>query len=149
MWGSSDSIPDLGKAVWVLLAAVVASWIIALWWWDTRHRRLPDWLTLPAAAISLALFSVSGMIWALLYVGLALTRGGIGGGDIKLAISLGMICAAAGGALAVFAAIAMAAVWTLVYALTLRLRGEQRPPAHGPGMLLGCAAACAWAPLIV
>jgi len=74
-----------------LTACLVASYC------DVRRRRIPNWLTgslalgaivvhaflgLQAAAISIAVMLVLTIAGALLY-----SRGGIGGGDIKLAIA--------------------------------------------------------------
>ena len=74
---------------------VFLAWGCALIIYDIRFKRLPNYLTLPAALISLWWFSPVGLIWPGLYIALALAtqRGSIGGGDLKLAIPLGMATA--------------------------------------------------------
>ncbi|MDU4633087.1 prepilin peptidase, partial [Corynebacterium sp.] len=47
---------------------VYCLWAAALSWWDFRHRRLPDWLTLPAAALSLVLANWGGLWWPGIYL---------------------------------------------------------------------------------
>ncbi|MGX1737700.1 prepilin peptidase [Corynebacterium flavescens] len=163
-----EPVPDAAPVGFAAAMVGLACWATALCWWDMRHRRLPDVLTIPAGAASLFLIFFAphlvahllphhlpvwhaflGLMWPALYVALAITRGGIGGGDIKLALPLGIACAACGGMLAVLGAMVAAALWTLIHAVFLRARGSRRPPAHGPGMLLGSAIACGWAPFMV
>ena len=157
-----EPVPQVAPMMPSALVVLISCWALALCWWDLRHRRLPDILTIPAGAASLFFLVLaphllsfeqafpalvlSGLIWPVLYLALAITRGGIGGGDIKLALPLGITCAVCGGALAVLGAIVVAALWTLVHAAFLSARGSRRPPAHGPGMLLGSAIASGWAP---
>lgn len=123
---------------------VVVAWAAALCWWDFRHRRLPNWLTLPAAALSLFWFSPAALIWPGLYLGLGLVRGGIGGGDIKLAVPLGVVVAQSSGVGGVLAAIVLANILTVVAAALLHLLGQRRDHhthpqelPHGPAMLAG------------
>lgn len=162
-----EPVPQVAPMMLSALVVLISCWAFALCWWDLRHRCLPDMLTIPAGVASLFLLSFAphllpfehvfpalvpsglilpGLIWPALYLALAITRGGIGGGDIKLALPLGLACAFCGGALAVLGAIVVAALWTLIHAAFLRARGSRRPPAHGPGMLLGSAIASGWAP---
>lgn len=157
-----EPVPQVAPIMLLALVVSISCWALALCWWDLRHRRLPDMLTIPAGVASLFLLAFapqllpfeqalpglafSGLIWPGLYLALAITRGGIGGGDIKLALPLGITCAFCGGTLAVLGAIVVAALWTLIHAAFLGARGCKRPPAHGPGMLLGSAIASGWAP---
>lgn len=127
----------------VLLGCVLA-WGASLWWWDRRHGRLPDALTLPAAALVVLAscwgghpFAVlGGLVWAGAYALLAvISRGGIGGGDVKLALSLGTAAAWGGGVAAVLGAVLIAnalAVGEMLWRRSAR-------HAHGPAMLLGTA----------
>ena len=75
------------------------AWGCALIVYDLRFKRLPNYLTLPAAALSLCWFSVAGLLWPGLYLLVALLSRArsIGGGDLKLAIPLGMVTAHAAG----------------------------------------------------
>lgn len=82
----------MSAAIWLTLAGCFIAGFT-----DVRARRIPNWLTGPLAVGALILHSFSGLRAALvsLAVMLVLTalgtlvysRGGIGGGDIKLAIA--------------------------------------------------------------
>nr|WP_231908501.1 prepilin peptidase [Corynebacterium mycetoides] len=105
--------------------------------YDLSRQRLPDVLTVPAALVAAAACLVwpaglMGWVWPVAYL---LGGRGVGGGDIKLAASLGVWCAVAGGLAAVLVAIVLASVFTLAAAAALR----KRALAHGPSML-----AAAW-----
>ena len=121
---------------------VVTAWAVALVLYDVRYRRLPDWLTLPAAAVALvgsvaySGFSHSpwwGLFWPAAYCVLAVAKSGIGGGDLKLAVPLGLSVAAVGGLFAVLAAMAIASTVTVCWAVAT----DTRSGPHGPGMLAG------------
>ena len=134
MWG----IIVLGGAV-----IVITVWAGALCAVDLRHRRLPDRLTLPAAlgaglgAASLQpALLLGGLGWAGLYVLVGLREGGIGGGDIKLALSLGIVVAAAGGVSAWFGAVLGASLLTVLVGVVTR--SPSLP--HGPAMIVAAAA---------
>ncbi len=127
MWG----ILLLGGAV-----IVTVWWAVRLVLVDESQRRLPDHLTLPAAlgAMTGALLTdpvlvLGGLGWA----GAYLFGRGIGGGDVKLALSLGVLAAAAGGAAGVLAAAVTASAVTVARGVVTR--GRTVP--HGPSMLVG------------
>ncbi|MFV8380262.1 prepilin peptidase [Corynebacterium hindlerae] len=104
-------------------------WATALCGYDICFRRLPDWLTLPAIAVAWwwhPTCILGGVAWAALYL-----RRGVGGGDVKLAASLGTL-AVAGGIMDLFAAIALASLATVL--LCLLLRRSALP--HGPAMIV-------------
>ncbi|MDO4631616.1 MAG: prepilin peptidase [Corynebacterium sp.] len=118
--------------------AIGAFWAIALCWWDIKYRRLPDNLTMPALCCVIMLagrFHLSallgGVVWFLLYLLIAHVVGGIGGGDIKLAPTLGIVIGAAG-VWPVFAAILLAQMLSIMGAVILR----QKKIPHGPAMIL-------------
>ena len=120
----------LGGALIVLVV-----WCVAVVHVDERWRRIPDSLTLPAlvgavagALLSNPLVLLGGVAWA----GLYLVGRGIGGGDVKLAVPLGIVAAAAGGIGAVLLAVAVAGAVTAVRGLLCR-----GPVPHGPSMLVG------------
>nr|VDG63541.1 Flp pilus assembly protein, protease CpaA [Streptococcus thermophilus] len=132
----------------MLVGGIVAGvWSIALVLYDVSQRRLPNFLTLPAAALALiyCVFNPQGLwglVWPALYLLLVLRRGtgknteaGMGGGDIKLGVPLGVALAAIAGVQAVLAAMLLASVLTVVFLLLKRLNDT----AHGPSML-----AAAW-----
>ena len=112
-------------------------WSASLVFYDISEERLPNWLTLPAAAAALVVclshpLGLWGLIWPAAYL---ILGSGIGGGDVKLAVPLGVGCALVTGLFSVVAAIAISSGLTLVAALALR-RGAVP---HGPSML-----AAAW-----
>lgn len=114
-----------------------AAWSVALVLIDVSHRRLPDILTLPAAAAALVVCCADpsgwwGLAWPAVYLALGT---GIGGGDVKLAVPLGVALALVGGIGAVLAAMLFSSVLTLA---VLALVKRQSAP-HGPAML-----AAAW-----
>lgn len=131
--------------------AAVALWAGALVVHDLRSRRLPDRLTLPAVPVAWVLAVASGHPWAVLgglgwfllcvLPGRLTPRWRVGGGDAKLALSLGVAPAVAGGAAGVLLAVAGASLVTLVFALSPRVRA--RGLLHGPGMLLATVVATA------
>lgn len=145
---------------------LISSWCTLLIACDLRWRRLPDQLTLPGALI-LALWVVGeghpevlwgGFAWSTLYLLTAVTHGGVGGGDIKFALGLGII-AALGGIGSWLLAVLGASVFSLLLAFGMWLRlllsglirgapgtaWRARAPVpavpHGPGMVAGTAGA--------
>lgn len=103
-------------------------WGTALCGYDVCFRRLPDWLTLPAWAVAVWWYPGAwwgGLLWAALYF-----RRGIGGGDMKLALSLGTFALAAGVA-HLLGAMVISSLVTVLLCLVFR-----RPAiAHGPSMI--------------
>ncbi|AGF72582.1 signal peptidase, membrane protein [Corynebacterium halotolerans YIM 70093 = DSM 44683] len=135
---------------------VVVAWAVALCLHDLHHRRLPDALTLPAALgaglgalLTAPPVLLGGLAWAGLYVLVGLrgtgrtggraSRRGIGGGDVKLALSLGTLAAAAG-VTAWFAAVLGASLITLSAAVGTRSKALP----HGPSMVAATALAVAF-----
>lgn len=128
-------------------AAVLGAWAGLLVHSDLTWRRLPDRLTVPAAigALTGALLAdpfllVPGLLWPALYLAVGIIAGGVGGGDLKLAVPLGVLVAAAGGAPAVLAAIFASAAGGAVAGLVSRARES----AHGPAMILSATAVGCW-----
>lgn len=109
---------------------------------DVRRRRLPDALTLPAGALALVACAFHPLaLWGLLWpVGYLVIGRGIGGGDIKLAVPLGVAVAWVAGLVGVICAIGLSGLLTVL--LSKLLNPETLP--HGPSML-----AAAWAVVIV
>lgn len=124
------------------VAGAAAVWSAALAYYDVTYTRLPDCLTLPAAAVALAACCLWpwgwwGLAWPLAYL---VAGPGIGGGDVKLACSLGVVCALAGGLLSVLVAVLVASCLTAAVALVLRTRAL----AHGPSMLVAAWVVALW-----
>ncbi len=85
-----------------------AAWLSCAVWMDVRHRRIPNRLTVPAAAAGLllaavelgpaagALFSLKGFGAGFCLFFIPFLMGGMGGGDVKLLAALGCWTGAAG-----------------------------------------------------
>ncbi|WP_297009158.1 prepilin peptidase [uncultured Corynebacterium sp.] len=140
MWGG----------VWDLLwTSVALTWSVALTVTDLRERRLPDALTLPAVAVVWVWCVFHAHLWALTGAlawwvlctlpGTLGPRLRIGGGDAKLALSLGAAAAVAGGPVGWWVAVTASSLITLLFAVPSRRVDESRRPGlpHGPGMLVG------------
>lgn len=124
---------------------VYGLWASALSWWDIRERRLPDVLTIPAGLLSVTFFNWGGLLWPVLYLLVALRGAGIGGGDIKLALPLGMLVGATAGPLAVLMACGGAAVLTLLASGIVNVKGGVP---HGPSMVVSAGLVMVVYPLI-
>lgn len=157
--------PAHAVAWWLGLAAYLwfAGAGIALVLIDLEHRRLPDRIVLPSLVAVVALLTVSSVLggdWGRLaatlggsavvfavYLWLALAaRGGLGGGDLKLAPLIGAALGFAGaGALlvGVLSGFALGAAAGLVL-VALRRASRTRAFPFGPCMLLGAWAGLVW-----
>ena len=130
----------------------VVLWLVALSGYDIRCRRLPNWLTLPAAVLVPAAAAVAGRGGAALAGAAALTAlylavhliapGGLGGGDVKLACGLGALTGAFGTGVWLLAALA-APLLTAGWGLIVLLRRGARTVPHGPSMCFASAVAVA------
>lgn len=132
---SGVGLPAVGAVVLAsCLCAALTVWTVALIIIDARQRRLPDALTLPAAGIAVVVACLLeprgffGLIWP---AGYLVAGRGFGGGDVKLAVSLGVALACAGGVGAVLTGMLLASALTVGFLL---LRREKTAP-HGPSML--------------
>jgi leader peptidase (prepilin peptidase) / N-methyltransferase len=136
--------------------AGVLAWLVALSTFDIRARRLPNYLTLPGAAVVLVGAVVAGRgvagvlgaaaLFAVYLVVHLIMPSGMGAGDVKLAIGVGALTGAFGvdvWALAALAAPLLTAGWAIVVMLR---RAESTVP-HGPSMCVAAAAGCALAVL--
>ncbi len=130
----------------------VLAWFAALTVYDVRQRRLPNALTLPGAAVVLAVSAATGrgvpaLVGAaaltLLYLGVHLAApAGMGAGDVKLAIGVGALTGSFGVDAWVLAALA-APVLTALWAVAIALRGRSATVPHGPSMCVAAVAAVA------
>ncbi|MGV0816111.1 A24 family peptidase [Mycolicibacterium boenickei] len=130
---------------------IVGTWLLVLSGYDVAERRLPNWLTLPGAALVLvaaglaergiaALAGAAALSVLYLVVHLVSPRA-MGGGDVKLALGLGALTGAFGADVWLLAALA-APLLTAGLALGAAVRGERTVP-HGPSMCAASAAAIA------
>jgi leader peptidase (prepilin peptidase)/N-methyltransferase len=135
-----------------LASACVLAWFTALSVYDVRHRRLPNALTLPGAAVVLAAAAMAGRgvpaclgaaSLTLLYLGVHLVApAGMGAGDVKLAIGVGALTGSFGADAWALAALA-APLLTGLCAVTLAFRSTAATVPHGPSMCVAAAAAVA------
>ena len=125
--------------------ACVLAWLAVLSVYDIRERRLPNWLTMPGAAVILAVAAAAGrgvpsLLGAIGLAGLYLAvhliaPPAMGAGDVKLAAGLGGLTGSFGfdvWALAALAAPLLTAVWACV----LLVRRSESTVPHGPSMCL-------------
>ncbi|MBS9532157.1 prepilin peptidase [Mycobacterium sp. M1] len=135
-----------------MAAGFVVLWMGLLSGYDIRCRRLPDWLTLPAAVLvplvavyagrgAGALAGAAALSTVYLVVHL-IAPGGLGGGDVKLAVSLGALTGAFGAPVWSLAAVAAPLLTAGLGLLVLLCRGGRTVP-HGPSMCAASAAAVA------
>jgi leader peptidase (prepilin peptidase)/N-methyltransferase len=132
--------------------ACVLAWFAALTVYDVRQRRLPNALTLPGAAVVLAVAVATGrgapalvgaVALVLFYLGVHLvTPTGLGAGDVKLAIGVGALTGSFGVDVWVLAALG-APVLTAMWAVAVAFRGRAATVPHGPSMCAAAAAALA------
>jgi leader peptidase (prepilin peptidase)/N-methyltransferase len=137
----------------IAAASGVLAWLAALSCYDIRERRLPNALTLTGAAAVLTVATAAGRGAAALAGTVALTAvylavhcaapGGMGAGDVKLALGLGALTGCFGAGVWFLAAVA-APLLTAVVGAVARLRGGADGTVtvpHGPSMCLASAAA--------
>jgi leader peptidase (prepilin peptidase) / N-methyltransferase len=132
----------------------VLAWLTALSVYDVRWRRLPNWLTIPGAAVILAAAAMHGRgipavigaaalfsIYAAVHLASATA---MGAGDVKLAIGIGALTATFGGDVWLLATLG-APVLTAGLAVVTSLRRAEHTVPHGPSMCLAALAASALA----
>ena len=134
---------------------IVVLWALALTVFDIRHRRLPNALTLPGAAVVLGGAAVGGRGWPALVGALSLAAvylavhlvvpGGLGAGDVKLALGVGGLTGACGLDAWLLAALG-APMLTALLAVAVAVRDRTATVPHGPSM---CVASLAAAALVV
>ncbi|OFB39031.1 peptidase A24 [Mycolicibacterium sp. (ex Dasyatis americana)] len=130
-------------------AAIAGVWLLVLSGYDIAERRLPNWLTMPGAALVLGIAAAAGRggaaaagaaaLSAIYLVVHVVSPRSMGGGDVKLAVGLGAMTGAFGVDVWLLAALA-APLLTACLALGAALRGIPTVP-HGPSMCLASAVA--------
>ena len=137
-----------GLLLWLFLWGGLGVWTVALVVTDLRSRRLPDVLTVPAAVFAAVWAVVTGVPvavlggvgWFLLSVlpGLLSRRLAAGGGDAKLALSLGTVAAGVGGVFGWLLVVGAASAVTVLLVLARRCVRVGRGCRTGRG--------CCWRP---
>lgn len=140
----------LARVLTGVVMGVVALWMVVLSGYDIRWRRLPNWLTLPGAAAVMAGAQIAGrglpaVLGAAALAGLyllvhAVAPGGMGAGDVKLALGLGGLAGCFGAAVWFLAAVG-APLLTVLLAVTLAPVRRGGPVPHGPSMCVATAGA--------
>jgi leader peptidase (prepilin peptidase)/N-methyltransferase len=128
----------------------VLVWLAALSVYDIRERRLPNWLTMPGAAVIIAAAAMHGrggpavlgavVLFAVYVVVHLVSSAAMGAGDVKLAVGIGALTGAFGTDVWVLAAIG-APLLTAGLATVAVLRRSDPTVPHGPSMCLAAAAA--------
>ena len=117
--------------------------------WDIRHRIIPDRLQAGIAALALFDFSVGnilGLLCMLPYLVIGLIPGKsdeIGGGDIKLAGSTGLVLGLPAGLAASLMGLTIFVVYGSGFCILKRFHGdkEKNPLPLGPFLSAGCICA--------
>lgn len=140
-----------GFSIWTLTGWIFTSILIAAAFIDIDEGIIPDLITYPGAALGIIMSwfnlglksSLSGMIFfALIFLLIAIvSRGGMGGGDVKLAAAIGAFTGLQGALLVLVLASVLGGIW----ALLLVLRGQaDRKTAIKFGPFLSVAGFLAW-----
>ena len=127
----------------VVAGTAVLAWLVVLSLHDIRHRRLPNWLTIPGAIVILATAAMVNRGTPALLGSAALTGfylvvhliapAGMGAGDVKLAAGVGGLTGFFGFDVWALAAIA-APLFTAVLASVVLVRRTGTTVPHGPSM---------------
>ena len=130
----------------------VLLWLAVLSVYDIRERRLPNWLTMPGAAVILVAAGMLGRgnpaligavalfaLYALVHV---VSPSAMGAGDVKLAIGIGALTGAFGSDVWVLAALGAPLLTAVCAVVALLFRSGPTVP-HGPSMCLAAVVASA------
>ncbi|WP_162143472.1 prepilin peptidase [Alicyclobacillus herbarius] len=149
-WWSLRTDPWSDGVTWFCFWLLLFSAVIC----DLWSMRIPNVLTLPGAAVLFILRVTTDegisttLLGALVCAGamcvLAMLTGGIGWGDVKLALSVGVMLGPKQGALALWIAFATASVVGVILRL-LGAIGPRQPFPFAPFMLAGCGFCCLFA----
>jgi leader peptidase (prepilin peptidase) / N-methyltransferase len=151
LWAVAGARLGMQVPMWWCPVPLVLAWAgVLLGSADLIAQRLPDALTLPAYPLVVALLGIAALgagntvllgraalgavLWAGGYAAIRwVSPGALGGGDVKLAGSLGALTAATSWSGLLLAVLA-ASVLTATVAVPARLLGYAEVP-HGPAML--------------
>lgn len=139
------------------MIVLTVAWAAVAAFWDLRTRRIPNWLTLPAALLGLALnVAISGsdglrqsglgLLAGLALLSIPFAIGGMGAGDVKMLAAIG---AFAGPAFAfqtfLFGALAGGLIAVVVLLRRSHLSPGSRTFPYGVAILAGVVATSATA----
>lgn len=144
-----------GPSAEFLIACVLLPALIAMTAIDLQHQMIPDAITLPGIPVGLLINLATGRIsWVesgigilvgggLFFVIILVSRGGMGGGDLKLGAMLGAFLGWKALLFALFVAIVLGGAIGAVLLGTGR-RGRKDPIPFGPFLAAGGAMALVW-----
>ena len=144
-----------GPSAEFLVACVLLPALVAMTAIDLQHQMIPDVVTLPGIPVGLVINVATGRIsWldsiigilvggGLFLVIILVSRGGMGGGDLKLGAMLGAFLGWKALLVALFVAIVLGGVIGAVLLATGR-RGRKDPIPFGPFLAAGGAMALFW-----
>jgi len=145
----------LGPTADFAVAVVLLPALIAITGIDLQHQLIPDAITLPGILVGLLLNLATGrMSWVESVIGIALggglffliilvSRGGMGGGDLKLGAMLGAFLGWKALLFGLFVAIVLGGVIGAAF-LATGVRGRKDPIPFGPFLAAGGAMALVW-----
>jgi leader peptidase (prepilin peptidase)/N-methyltransferase len=136
--------------------AVFGMVLVAVFFIDLDHKIIPDRITFPGIAIGLALSGLRGGPWELAVAALSgvgagavllliavATRGGMGGGDVKLAAMMGAFLGWPLIAVGLFVGVVVGGVAAIVL-LAAGLKGRKDQIPFGPALAVGGFVAMEW-----
>ncbi len=145
----------LGPTADFAVAVVLLPALIAITGIDLQHQLIPDAITLPGILVGLLLNLATGrMSWVESVIGISLggglffliilvSRGGMGGGDLKLGAMLGAFLGWKALLFGLFVAIVLGGVIGTAF-LATGVRGRKDPIPFGPFLAAGGAMALVW-----
>lgn len=143
-------VREFGVSLVAVRFAVLAFALLVVSFTDLEHHTIPNAVTYPGILAGLAFGAASGTLPGALVAALAaggifliisvLSRGGLGGGDIKLAAMIGAFLGAPGVIVALVSAVALGAIAGITL-IALRLRTRKDVIPFGPAMAAGAVIA--------
>ena len=125
---------------------VLAFALLVVFFTDLEHQIIPNAITYPGTVAGIVLSAASGTLGSSVIAAVAagavflllglVSRGGLGGGDIKLAAMIGAFLGTPAVVVALFLAVALGAAGGLVL-MALRLRSRKDMIPFGPAMAAG------------
>lgn len=150
----------LGPTSEFVVAGMLLVALIVITAIDLERQLIPDVITVPGTAVGLAANLATGHVsWLDSVIGILLggglflviilaSRGGMGGGDLKLGAMLGAFLGWKALLFALFVAIVLGGVVAIVF-LASGLRGRKDPIPFGPFLAIGGAVATFWGERVV
>ena len=145
-----ENITVLRPVFQIVQAFLFFSLLLAVSVWDIRHRIIPDGLQAGIAALAILNFSVGsilGLLCMLPYLMVGLIPGksdGIGGGDIKLAGSTGMVLGLPAGLAASLMGLTIFAAYGSGLCMIKRFQGDREKKPLPLGPFLSAGSICAY-----